>query len=244
MSELLIDVGNSAAKWAIFDGQTLNSNRHSGKFSELAEALWIAAADANAVWVASVRGESSDQSLVVELQAVGFTNVQLCGSAQHEDGLLNSYAEASRMGADRWFAMLGARAYKPGPLLVIDVGSAVTCDLVAADGRHLGGYIFPGPTLMEAALQSSTQLVRYTDSPKPTVKPGQNTAECVTSGISVAVVGAIKEIGEQYPDHQMIFTGGGAAGLNAAGIVGDWRPDLVLEGLSRRAHGTDVVYTP
>ena len=71
MSELLIDVGNSAAKWAIFDGHTLNSNRHSGSFSELAEALWLAAADAGAVWVASVRGESSDQSLVVELQGSG-----------------------------------------------------------------------------------------------------------------------------------------------------------------------------
>ena len=244
MNELLIDVGNSAAKWAIFDGHTLNSNRHSGSFSELAEALWIAAADAGAVWVASVRGESSDQSLVFELKAVGFSKVHLCASAKHEDGLLNSYAEPSRMGADRWFAMLGARAYKPGPLLVIDVGSAVTCDLVATDGCHLGGYIFPGPALMEAALQSSTQLVRYTDSLEPTVMPGQSTAECVTSGISVAVMGAIKQIGAQYPDHQMIFTGGGAAGLNAAGIVGDWRPDLVLEGLLRRAQGTDVAYTP
>lgn len=244
MSELLIDVGNSAAKWAVFDGLNLNSKRHSGGFSELADALWVAAADADAVWVASVRGESSDQFLVTELQAVGFSKVQLCGSAQSEDGLLNSYAEPSRMGADRWFAMLGARAYKPGPLLVIDVGSAVTCDLVAADGRHLGGYIFPGPALMEAALQSSTQLVRYADSLEPTVTPGQSTAECVTSGISVAVLGAIKEIVKQYPDHQIIFTGGGATGLSAAGIVGDWRPDLVLEGLLRRAQGTDVAYTP
>ena len=41
MSKLLIDVGNSAAKWAIFDGYTLNSNRHSGNFSELAKALWL-----------------------------------------------------------------------------------------------------------------------------------------------------------------------------------------------------------
>ena len=57
-------------------------------------------------------------------------------------------------------------------------------------------------------------------------------------------MGAIKQISGQYPDHQMIFTGGGAAGLNAAGIVGDWRPDLVLEGLLRRAQGTDVAYTP
>ena len=56
MSELLIDVGNSAAKWAVFDGLNLNSKRHCGGFSELAEALWIAVADADAVWVASVRG--------------------------------------------------------------------------------------------------------------------------------------------------------------------------------------------
>ena len=120
MSELLIDVGNSAAKWAVCHGLNLKSQRHSGSFSDLAEAMWTAAKDDSTVWIASVRDEQSDQVLVSELHAVGFSNVHLCGTAQKEDGLLNSYAEPSRMGADRWFAMLGARAFKRGPLLVID----------------------------------------------------------------------------------------------------------------------------
>ena len=242
MSELLIDVGNSAAKWAVCHGLNLKSQRHSGSFSDLAEAMWAAAKDDSTVWIASVRDEQSDQVLVSELHAVGFSNVHLCGTAQKEDGLLNSYAEPSRMGADRWFAMLGARAFKRGPLLVIDAGSAVTCDLVASDGRHLGGYIFPGPALMEAALQSSTQKVRYSDSLKLALDPGQSTAECVASGISVAVLGAIKQVCDQYPAHQVIFTGGAASGLNAVGLVGDWRPDLVLEGLLSRARGTEVAF--
>ena len=137
MSELLIDVGNSAAKWAVCHGLNLKSQWHSGSFSDLAEAMWTAAKDDSTVWIASVRDEQSDQVLVSDLHAVGFSNVHLCGTAQKEDGLLNSYAEHSRMGADRWFAMLGARAFKRGPLLVIDAGSAVTCDLVASDGSHL-----------------------------------------------------------------------------------------------------------
>ena len=120
--------------------------------------------------------------------------------------------------------------------------SAVTCDLVAGDGRHLGGYIFPGPALMEAALQSSTQKVRYSDSLKLALDPGQSTAECVASGISVAVLGAIKQVCDQYPAHHVIFTGGAAPGLNAVGLVGDWRPDLVLEGLLSRARGTEVAF--
>ena len=242
MSELLIDVGNSAAKWALSEDLNVKSQRHSGSFSELAEVLRGATKDDPAVWIASVRDEQSDQALVLELQAVGFSKIHLCGTALREDGLLNSYAEPARMGADRWFAMLGARVSKPGPLLVIDVGSAVTCDLVAADGRHLGGYIFPGPALMEAALQSSTRMVRYSDTLKPTVDPGQSTAACVASGISVAMLGAIRQVCDQYPDHQVIFTGGGAPELNAVGLVGEWRPDLVLEGLLRRALGTQVAF--
>ncbi len=243
MSKLLIDVGNSSAKWAVVDGSNFNAQRHSGSASALAAVLRAEVQDRTSVWIASVRGAQFDQALVSELQAIGFSEVHICGTAQHEDGLLNSYEEPSRMGADRWFAMLGARAYQPGPLLVIDVGSAVTCDLVATDGRHLGGYIFPGPALMEAALQSSTRKVRYTDSLEPSILPGQSTAECVASGISVAVVGAVKQVCEQYPDHHIILTGGGAAELRALGLGGDWRPDLVLEGLLRRAQGTDVAFT-
>ncbi|MDG1066197.1 MAG: type III pantothenate kinase [Luminiphilus sp.] len=242
MSELLIDVGNSAAKWAVFDGVQINSHRHSGSFAALAEVLWAETKDATSVWIASVRGEQLDQALVSELRAVGFSGVHLCDTALSEDGLLNSYKEPSRMGADRWFAMLGARVCKPGPLLVIDVGSAVTCDLVASDGRHLGGYIFPGPALMEVALQSSTRKVRYTDSLEATVTPGQSTAECVASGISVALLGAIRQVCDQYPDHQVIFTGGGAVGLAGLGLAGDLRPDLVLEGLLRRAQGSEVAF--
>jgi type III pantothenate kinase len=243
MSRLLIDVGNSSAKWAVFDGYNLNAQRHSGSVSEFAAVLDAEVHDKTSVWIASVRGEQFDQALVSELQALEFTGVHICGTALLEDGLLNSYEEPSRMGADRWFAMLGARACQPGPLLVIDVGSAVTCDLVATDGRHLGGYIFPGPALMEAALQLNTRKVRYTDSLEPTIVPGQSTAECVASGISAAVLGAVKQVCEQYPDHHIIFTGGGAAGLKALGLAGDWRPDLVLEGLLRRALGTDVAFT-
>ena len=176
MSKLLIDVGNSSAKWALFDGGNFNAQRHSGSAAELAAVLWAEVQDRAPVWIASVRGAQFDQDLVSELRALGFSEVHICGTAQHEDGLLNSYEAPSRMGADRWFAMLGARACQPGPLLVIDVGSAVTCDLVATDGRHLGGYIFPGPALMEAALQLNTRKVRYTDSLEPTIVPGQSTA--------------------------------------------------------------------
>jgi type III pantothenate kinase len=96
---------------------------------------------------------------------------------------------------------------------------------------------------MEASLHSSTRKVRYSDSLKPTILPGQSTAECVASGISVAVVGAVKQVCEQYPDHHIILTGGGAAEFQTLGLVGDWRPDLVLEGLLRRAQGTDVAFT-
>lgn len=65
-------------------------------------------------------------------------------SQAHALGLTNAYLEPTRLGDDRWMALLGAAEISDGDCLVIDAGSAITLDLLRADGRHLGGAILPG----------------------------------------------------------------------------------------------------
>ena len=62
-------------------------------------------------------------------------------------GLRNGYRDPAQLGVDRWLAMCAAWQQFPGSLCVVDAGTAVTIDVVAADGAHSGGLILPGVCL-------------------------------------------------------------------------------------------------
>src|SRR5690606_2659551 len=59
-------------------------------------------------------------------------------------GVINAYAAPERLGADRWLALIAARRIEPGAVCVVDCGTAITIDVMHADGVHLGGLIMPG----------------------------------------------------------------------------------------------------
>ncbi|MDP1069535.1 type III pantothenate kinase, partial [Klebsiella pneumoniae] len=65
-----------------------------------------------------------------------------------------------RMGVDRWLAMLAAWQRVGQSCWVVDCGSAITLDLLDAEGRHQGGYILPGLRLMQQSLLGNTAEVR------------------------------------------------------------------------------------
>ena len=62
--------------------------------------------------------------------------------------VINGYSTFEQLGADRWAAIVGAWQLRRRALCVVDAGTAVTIDLVAASGRHQGGVIVPGLDLM------------------------------------------------------------------------------------------------
>jgi type III pantothenate kinase len=130
--------------------------------------------------------------------------------------------------------MLGAWARQPGSLCVVDAGSALTIDLVGADGRHLGGYIIPGPGLMERALLLDTGRVRFQEQVAPALAPGTSTAGAVGHGIALAQAGAVALAldREAPPGSRVFFCGGGGRQLmKLVGRGGTPAPDLVFEGL-------------
>ena len=56
---------------------------------------------------------------------------------------------------DRFLAMVAAHAHGGGPHVLVGVGTALTLDALATDGRHLGGLIAPGPMLMQQIYQGA-----------------------------------------------------------------------------------------
>ena len=117
-------------------------------------------------------------------------------------------------------------------------GSALTADLIAADGMHLGGYIVPGMQLMKSSLQADTGKVRFDEGELGSgLDFGCSTGQAVSAGILAAQVGAaniaITEAKRRIRgDFAILLTGGDADQLygHITGQV-EIMPDLVLDGL-------------
>jgi type III pantothenate kinase len=114
-----------------------------------------------------------------------------------EAGVINGYDHPTRLGADRWVAMIGARhrmlASGPArPMVVVMVGTAVTVEAVDTYGRFLGGFILPGHGIMLRALESGTAGLHV-----PTGDVCEfptNTSDALTSGGTFAISGAIERM--------------------------------------------------
>ena len=230
MPRLLIDVGNTAIKWRLANAEGLLEVGGS-----VSDVLSLCQAVEVERWgvagLASVASDSADAELITALTASGARAVHRATAQSSCLGLVSSYAEPERMGVDRWLAMLAAHAHNEGALCVIDAGTAVTMDLVSAEGAHEGGYILPGTDLMRRALSSETDRIQVNVLEAPAIGPGNNTQACVTAGSWRAVMGAVESTMAAYPDHRPLLTGGAASTLRDLGLVATVSPDLVMEGL-------------
>ncbi|TXS96809.1 type III pantothenate kinase [Parahaliea maris] len=229
-----LDVGNSSAKWRVVQGDTLlgrGSYREEDPVSR--EELLACCEQPDYIWVSSVASAEQDSALSRLLQERWNVEPWFARSEAETLGLRNSYTEPERMGVDRWLAMLAARERSRGRLCVVDAGSALTIDLVSAAGEHEGGYIIPGPDLMERALLLDTDRVRFSEASDYRLDPGCSTAQAVRHGIALAQVGAVRQaLAEAGSELHLVLTGGGAAWLyDQLGRCGEFIPDLVLDGL-------------
>lgn len=104
------------------------------------------------------------------------------------------YRRPERLGSDRIINAYAAHKLYGGPSVVVDIGTAITWDLVDAKGRFLGGAIAPGPGTMGRALLKNTAalpLVRLERKPRPL---GHDTRECIESGLYWGTLGMIREL--------------------------------------------------
>lgn len=153
-------------------------------------------------------------------------------------GVRNAYKEPEVLGIDRWLGLLAAY-HSFGACFVVDCGSAITIDVVKADGGHLGGYIAPGIRLMKESLKLGTKNVAIDpdDRHRGLMNFGTSTQEAVSHGIYLAALGQItlayRQAYNQTESLLPIILTGGDAKLVAGGLEMDslcW-PDMVYAGL-------------
>ena len=163
MAQLLIDAGNTRLKFARLTGKRLGRTQAvDWSARSLARATRrVLRGRFERVLVCSVAGAALERGLRSAARRSGNPAPQYIRSTRRSAGVRNGYVQTWRLGADRWVAMLGARALYPGrAVCIVDVGTALTIDLLDARGQHRGGLLVPGPTLMVDALLSNTAGIR------------------------------------------------------------------------------------
>lgn len=126
------------------------------------------------------------------------------------------------------------------PAVVVDVGSAITVDLLSSGGAFLGGAILPGIAMSARALDEFTDLLPRIEMAELTVAPpalGKSTVPAMRSGLFWGAVGAIRQLtellaGNASDQPQIFLTGGtGPAVAQLLGQRAQHVPHLTLAGI-------------
>lgn len=152
-------------------------------------------------------------------------------------GLTIDYPNPEQIGADRLANAVGVSARHGSPAIVIDFGTAVTFDVVAAGPAYCGGVIAPGLGAMQDYLGKRTALLPQIELEEPVSAIGKSTVEAMRVGAVYGYRGLVREILTKLSDEMggkpaIVATGGDAA-LIARGLpeIAAVDPDLTLEGL-------------
>ena len=194
MTRLLLDLGNTRLKWALRDGDGWRANGAVAWNENVADALaeaWSSLPQPAAVFGASVVDAPREARVAASVAAAFGHEPRWLRTPAEACGVRNAYAEPQKLGVDRFLAMVAARADGLAPCVLAGVGTALTLDALAADGRHLGGLIAPGPRLMQQSLLGATAQVRPAQA-GTIVEAADNTADAVASGCWLAAAALIE----------------------------------------------------
>ena len=243
----LVDLGNSRLKCALLDAQGRRGeilavgHEQPNGLAALLQHLGAVRED-DEVWLASVASAERTAVLVVALEDFGLP-VHRVRTLPSFGALRIAYADPSRLGVDRFLAMVAASALDDGPWLLASAGSALTVDLLASDGQHMGGAIAPMPAQMRAVLAAG-----FAQLDLPEGKAGDfadDTADAIASGCRGAALGLVERslrIGREMlgGTPTLLIGGGGAVLLSDITHAPMMQlPSIVLDGLAIFVHAQE-----
>ncbi len=214
---LLLDIGNSRIKWQE-SGRFSDSpiafsyNREEELALKLDTNLGQCDVPNEDVIIVSVAGNEVNRQIESWIMARWNVGARFLHSEPKWKMLQNGYSNAATLGADRWYALIGAVSCFSAPMLVCDIGSAVTIDIINQNGAHLGGYITPGINMMIRSLDSGTNIAIGSSQIELDVGSiPNNTYDAIREGCLLSVVSHIEAINEKSKrKNSVILTGGDA----------------------------------
>ena len=235
---ILIDIGNTRIKWAL---------HHAGKLEKMHAIVhieqditpllltaWQQLPQPEYIYLACVGPQDVKQQLIQLAEQI-WPAVKLHETYTQKSahGVKNIYPKYTKLGVDRWLAMLAAYQYHPTPVCIVSCGSALTLDIVDKQGQHLGGMIMPGLSLMRQSLSRGTaNLGACSEHYMPGL--ANDTEAAIYNGCLNAINGFIMQGLAQYQQPATVILTGGdadilATSLNLTAIIDT---QLVLKGLA------------
>ena len=209
---LIIDVGNTQIKLAVFKARELIDKRTSTKedlLNTLSEILKSHHKISNGI-ISSVGGLVKDQISEINRQLPLLV-------LNHETKIpfINSYATPKTLGVDR-IALVSAAAiqFPKEDVFIIDAGSCITYDFLSHQNEYLGGAIAPGIQMRYKAMHTFTANLPLLEAEKPNNTIGDSTIQSmhvgVIQGVSNEIDGFIDTYIEKTRNLTVILTGGDA----------------------------------
>ncbi|MDO5026212.1 MAG: type III pantothenate kinase [Tissierellia bacterium] len=155
-------------------------------------------------------------------------------------GMKIKYDNPKEVGADRIVNAVAAYQRYGGPCLIIDIGTAISFDVVSKDGEYLGGAIAPGIGISSEALFSRTSKLPRVELEEPKNVIGKNTVEAIQSGVVYGFIGLVdniisnilSEMRLDQKDIKIIATGGYAQLIaTKSKYVEEYDYDITLQGM-------------
>jgi len=213
-SFIYLDIGNSNTKWKYKDEyfKVATSEFSFDKLPKLSK-----------IWVSNV-----SSNFLIKRKSY----ISIVESQKKYKSLVNSYKEPKYLGSDRWLAMMASYELSLGKgFIVVDIGSAVTIDLVDNSGLHSGGIIFPGLSKVRNTFEyfPSEEEINMEGT-------GQSTKEAWSIGTLGLVVSGINqkihELQHKNPNTKIYLTGGGFEDIKKfIDFPHNYHKHLVLDGL-------------
>jgi len=248
---LLIDIGNSRIKWAVWqNNQITDYSAVAYSKDNLPAVLTENLADISQprlqqqqVFVCSVAGRAINQLVLNWFEVYWQISAEFIETKNRQCGVVNAYHQVSALGVDRWLGMLAAYQRHKKAVCVIDCGTAVTIDVVNETGQHLGGLIMPGMQMMQQALLTGAQRIESIQGQASSL--ADNTQDAVIGGCINLLVSGLDGLYRKYSEQfngelACVMTGGDGEKLASAMESNcHYEEDLILYGLYLAACSED-----
>lgn len=222
-----LDVGNSRIKWRCGSARGFCSLAELPELDQQVSRVRVSSVSSNRIL------------LQTAIQGCYGVEPEFAEPTRFLGGVSNGYEDETRLGIDRWLALVAAYNKVHGSVMVVDAGTALTLDFVNSEGLHLGGYIVPGLETLRNSLSRDTARVRVSSEQEviSSLVLASNTDQAVNHGCLAMLCAFIEDRYRtacgQYREVFRLFLLGGDGDLIARFCPSEFTidQDLIFDGL-------------
>lgn len=212
LMNLIIDVGNTFIKLAVFNGNAIKS-KDVVKVNQLLNHINFLKKENKGITKAIISSVGKLKNKDVGFLSKSYDLTLLDSNTKLP--FKNLYSTPKTLGVDR-IALVSASVnqFPENNALIIDAGTCITYDFVTKKNEYLGGAISPGVRMRYKSLNNLTANLPLLKTEIPDSITGNSTKASIHSGVVMGILkeieGVIEEYEEKYPDLTVILTGGDA----------------------------------